>query len=109
MRMTMIGYGAFNYIVKASVEQVKWPVVGLALQKNYLSLYSSARKGGEPFVLGYADRLGDVDVSPTGVIRFRHADAINLDGLQRMIEDLDSGLTSHAVTLQYRHTQVQFG
>jgi hypothetical protein len=104
MRMTMIGYGAFHYAVKASAEPVQWPVIGLALQKNYLSLYCSARSGDDPFVLGYADQLGDVDLSATGVVRFRHAEAINFDGLHRIMEDLDNGLTSRTVTLEYRST-----
>ena len=34
MRMTMIGYGHFFYTVKTSPDLVRWPVVGLALQKN---------------------------------------------------------------------------
>lgn len=76
----------------------------LALQKNCLSLYCSARSGDDPFVIGYADQLGDIDLSSTGVIRFRCAEAINLDGLRRMMEDLDSGLTSGSVTLRYRST-----
>src|SRR5437588_45439 len=82
--MTMIGYGAFHYAVKASAEPIKWPVIGLALQKNYLSLYCSARVGQDPFVVGYADQLGDVDLSATGVLRFRDAEAISSDGLRRM-------------------------
>src|SRR5947208_10125914 len=104
MRMTMIGYGAFHYAVKASAEPIKWPVIGLALQKNYLSLYCSARVGQDPFVVGYADQLGDVDLSATGVLRFRDAEAISSDGLRRMAEDLDNVLAGRTVTLQYQTT-----
>ncbi|GAA1686670.1 DUF1801 domain-containing protein [Fodinicola feengrottensis] len=46
MSMTMIGYGQFHYTVKASPEPIDWPIVGLALQKNYLSLYLAPREDG---------------------------------------------------------------
>lgn len=38
MRFKMIGYGAFETIVKGGRVLV-WPRVGLALQKNYISVY----------------------------------------------------------------------
>lgn len=101
MRMTMIGYGDFMYTVKSSPEPIRWPVVGLALQKNYLSLYCSARDGERPFALDYADRLGKVDVSDKGVIRFKNAGDLNLDELRAMIGDLEAGLRAGRLSLRY--------
>jgi hypothetical protein len=49
MTMTMIGYGQYRYTVKSSLSPVTWPVLGIALQKNYLSFYSSAYDDGAPF------------------------------------------------------------
>jgi hypothetical protein len=40
MRMKLIGYGSFFYSVRSG-ERVKWPIIGLALQKNYISVYLS--------------------------------------------------------------------
>lgn len=104
MRMTLIGYGDFLYAVKASPEPVRWPIIGLALQKNYLSLYCSARDGERPFVLDYANRIGKVDVSDKGVIRFKSVEHLNLDGLRAMISDLETGLQTGQLNLRYGRT-----
>jgi hypothetical protein len=42
----MIGYGRYQYTVKSSPAPVSWPILGLALQKNYISLYNSANGDG---------------------------------------------------------------
>jgi len=49
MRMKMIGYGRFQYAIK-SVKTSPWPVIGVALQKNYISVYVAVRKNGRPLV-----------------------------------------------------------
>jgi hypothetical protein len=45
MRFKMIGYGKSFYHATAG-EQVEWPVVGVALQKNYISVYFAVTKRG---------------------------------------------------------------
>ena len=57
MRFKMIGYGPFHYTA-SSGETVAWPVIGVALQKNYISVYLAVTKDGAPILRGYADRLG---------------------------------------------------
>src|SRR3974390_507680 len=52
MRMKMIGYGRFRYPVKSG-QTVEWPVIGVALQKNYISVYVAVRKSGRPIVRSY--------------------------------------------------------
>lgn len=101
MRMIMIGYGRFFYQTKSSPERVKWPVVGLALQKNYLSLYCSVYKGGRSFVADYAASLGKVKVSQKGVINFVEADDLDCDSLHVMIHDLQTGLKMGRLNTQY--------
>ncbi len=59
MRMRMIGYGQFRYAVKSG-ETVEWPVIGVALQKNYISVYVAATKEGAPIVSGYSGQLGEL-------------------------------------------------
>jgi hypothetical protein len=47
--MTMIGYSQYRLTVKSSPAPVTWPVLGIALQKNYLSFYSRAYRDDSPF------------------------------------------------------------
>ena len=58
MRMKMIGYGKFRYAVKSG-GTVEWPVIGVALQKNYISIYIAITKADKPIVASYAGRLGE--------------------------------------------------
>ena len=57
MRMKMIGYGKFRYAIKSG-KTTEWPVIGVALQKSYISVYVAVTKGGAPIVPTYAGRLG---------------------------------------------------
>jgi hypothetical protein len=58
MRFKMMGYGKFHYLAQSG-HQVEWPVVGVALQKSYISVYLSVTKDGAPLVQSYAGRLGE--------------------------------------------------
>jgi len=55
--MRMIGYGSFRFANKSG-KTTLWPVIGVALQKNYISVYLSVAKQGSPVVDGYAGKLG---------------------------------------------------
>jgi hypothetical protein len=57
MRFKMIGYGKFHYTAGTG-EKVAWPVIGVALQKNYISVYLSVTKNGAPVLRAYAGKLG---------------------------------------------------
>jgi len=59
MRMKMIGYGKFRYAIKSG-KSTDWPVIGVALQKNYISVYVAVTRQGEPIVSRYAGRLGEL-------------------------------------------------
>ncbi len=59
MRMKMIGYGKFRYAIKSG-KTTSWPVVGVALQRNYISVYLSITKDGTPIAQSYAGRLGEL-------------------------------------------------
>jgi hypothetical protein len=58
MRMKMIGHGKFNYAVQSG-ERVSWPVIGLALQRHYISVYVSVTKDRLPIVRSYMGALGE--------------------------------------------------
>jgi hypothetical protein len=59
MRMKMIGYGRFQYAIKSG-KTTPWPVIGIALQKNYISLYLAVTRNGRPLVSCYAGKLGEL-------------------------------------------------
>ena len=42
MRIQMIGYGKFRYAIKSG-KTTEWPVIGVALQKNYISVHRGGR------------------------------------------------------------------
>jgi hypothetical protein len=98
MTMTMIGYGQFQYSVKSSPVPVTWPILGLALQKNYISLYNSATGDGPPFTCAYADRLGHARVSKKGVVTFSALHDVNLHALTEMITAIEAGLAAGQLT-----------
>jgi hypothetical protein len=99
MTMTKIGYGRYEYTVKKSATQITWPILGLALQKNYISLCTSASVDGEPFIRGYAGRLGRARVSSKGVVTFRGRSDLDLQGLAEMIAAIEDGLASGHVSV----------
>ena len=59
MRMKMIGYGKFRYAIKSG-KTIEWAVIGVALQKNYISVYMPLTKAGAPLVPAYEGKLGEL-------------------------------------------------
>ena len=59
MRFKMIGYGKSRYFAARCEKYVEWPAVGVALQKNYISVYLSIMKDGAPLLQSYAGKLGE--------------------------------------------------
>jgi hypothetical protein len=78
----IIGYGDLQQ-PRPNGEKVDWFMVGLAVQKNYISLYVSAVDNGQYLVKSYADRLGKVKVGSANVTFKRLAD-IDLGALREM-------------------------
>ena len=74
MSMAMIGYGQFQYTVKTSPALISWPILGLALQKNYISLYNSANADRPAFTRAYDGKLGRVRISARGVVTMASLD-----------------------------------
>lgn len=75
----IIGYGDFTY--ENSNKTVEWFKVGLAAQKNHLSVYVNAVEDGEYLSRTYGDRLGKVKVGAAS-IGFKDLSAIDLGELQ---------------------------
>jgi hypothetical protein len=79
----IIGYGDFMY--QNSSKIVEWFKVGLAAQKNHISLYVNAVEDGEYLPRTYGDRLGKVKVGAAS-IAFKDLSAIDLGELRAMLE-----------------------
>ncbi|HUG30062.1 MAG TPA: hypothetical protein VMQ65_06090 [Candidatus Limnocylindria bacterium] len=69
----IIGYGDLRQ-KDSKGDEVEWFVVGLAAQKNYLSLYVSVVDDGQYIVRRYCDRLGKVKCSSANVTFKRLSD-----------------------------------
>lgn len=80
----MLGYGSFPYL-NYKKEKITWPIIALANQKNYLSIYVCALEGGEYVVEKYKKDLGKVSVGKS-CIRFKKIEDVNLDTLARVID-----------------------
>jgi len=79
----IIGYGRYSY-TRPNGQAVEWFVVGLALQKNYISVYVSAVEGNEYLSEKYGHELGKVKVGKSSISFKRVAD-IDLDKLADLV------------------------
>ncbi len=79
----IIGYGAYRYKGRSGAEG-EWFKVGLAVQKNYLSLYVNAAEGGQSLAKLYAPRLGKVKAGSAN-LQFKRAADVDLDVLRELV------------------------
>jgi hypothetical protein len=87
MRFKMIGYGKSHYLAKSG-QRVEWPVVGVALQKSYISVYLSIAKDGAPLVDSYAGRLGEFRIGRNN-FSFVRFDDLNLATVSALLGEAD--------------------
>ncbi len=80
----IIGYGEFRY-TNSSGKTVEWFMVGLAAQKNYLSMYVNAVDDDGYVLAQYKDRLGKVKVGSAS-ISFKEVDDVNIDVLMELVD-----------------------
>ena len=80
----IIGYGDYSY-KRSGSKNVEWFIVGLAAQKNYISVYVNAVEDGQYLTETYADRLGKAKVGKSS-ISFRSIDDIDLDVLLDLVK-----------------------
>lgn len=79
----IIGYGAYRYKGRSGAEG-EWFKVGLAAQKNYLSLYVNAADDGQYLGKVYAPRLGKVKAGSAN-LQFKRASDVDLEVLGEMV------------------------
>lgn len=82
----MLGYGEFRYVDKRSKEVKSWPIIALASQKNYISLYVCAVDGQQYMAEKYKDDLGKVNVGRS-CIRFKKLEDLQLDAVKKLLRE----------------------
>lgn len=80
----MLGYGVFHYKTKSGREG-DWPVISLASQKNYISVYVCSVANGKYVAELHKDKLGKVSVGKS-CIRFKKLEDVNLEELQKVLQ-----------------------
>jgi hypothetical protein len=81
---TIIGYGDWKYR-RSDKKTVDWFKVGLAVQKNYISLYINAVEDGRYVAKKYADKLGKVKVGSSS-ISFKKLAEVNSSVLKKLLK-----------------------
>src|SRR5205085_11601235 len=94
MRMKMIGYGKFQYAIKSG-KTSPWPVIGVALQKNYISVYMAVTKDKQPLVKRYAGTLGELR-SGDNNFSFETFDELDAAQLSKLFKEAGSIFTADA-------------
>lgn len=86
MRMKMIGYGKFRYAIKSG-KSTPWPVIGVALQKNYISVYVAVTRNGAAIVRAYAGKLGELRAGGNN-FSFERFDDLNAPALSSLFAEV---------------------
>ncbi|MEX1997820.1 MAG: DUF1801 domain-containing protein [Candidatus Andersenbacteria bacterium] len=79
----MPGYGSFKY-TNSKKDVLDWPIIALASQKNYISVYVCAVEDGEYIAEKFKEELGKVSVGKS-CIRFKKLEDLNLKTLKTII------------------------
>ena len=80
----MIGYGSFYY-PDSKKQKKDWPIIALANQKNYITIYVCTIVGDKAAAEKYKKELGKLTKSIT-CIRFKKIEEINLDTLKIILK-----------------------
>lgn len=83
----MIGYGSFEY-QNYKKERLSWPVIALANQKQYISVYLCAVAEGGYIAEKYKDELGNVRVGKS-CISFKKISDLNLGIFEKVLKEAE--------------------
>lgn len=81
----MLGYGSFPYTSSYNKKEIMWPLVALANQKAYVSIYVCSVVDKKYLAETYAKELGKVNVGKS-CIRFKKLEDVNLPVLKKVIQ-----------------------
>lgn len=82
---SIIGYGDYQY-ERSGKDIVQWFVVGLAAQKNHLSLYVNAADDTGYLVARYGGKLGRAKVG-SAVVSFKSVSDLQLDAVRELVAE----------------------
>ena len=85
MRFGMLGYGNYHYKYKSGREG-DWPIIALARQKNYISLYACMSDGQQYVAEKFKKDLPNANIGKS-CIRFNKLDNIDLKILKRILQE----------------------
>ena len=80
----MIGYGSFYYL-DSKKQKRDWPIISLANQKNYISIYVCTIVEDKAVAEKYKKELGKLSKGVT-CIRFKKIEEINLETLKTVLK-----------------------
>ncbi len=80
----MLGYGVFKYS-NYKKEIIDWPLIALAAQKNYISLYVCAVDTKGYIAEQHKSTLGKVSVGKS-CIRFKRLEDVNITELKKVLK-----------------------
>ena len=86
-----LGYKLLDYKTKSapkSSSPIKWPLVAIAAQKNYIAIYICAVQNNKYLTENYYDKLGKVNCGKS-CIRFKKFDDLNQYELANLLKDAD--------------------
>lgn len=81
----MLGYGAFPY-KNHKKETIEWPIIALANQKQYISVYVASSTDGKYVAEKYQSELGKVKVGRSS-ISFKKLEDVNLPVLKKVLKE----------------------
>ncbi|MDO9087572.1 MAG: hypothetical protein Q7U53_15295 [Anaerolineaceae bacterium] len=87
----IIGYGDLTQ-TQSRGKIIEWFMVGLALQKNYISIYVNAVEDGQYVAEKYRSKLGKVKVGKAS-ISFKNLNDLDIDTLQNVVSIARDQLT----------------
>lgn len=79
----MIGYGTYHYKSKSGSEG-DWFIIGLASQKNYISVHICAAEGALYIAEKHKDEFPKADIGKS-CIRFKKTEDIDLNALKKIL------------------------
>lgn len=86
----ILGYGDYSY-TDSRGKTVEWFMVGLAVQKDHISVYVNAADPDGYLVKKHADRLGKVKVG-SAAVGFKRLENVDLDELMAIVEEANRRL-----------------
>jgi hypothetical protein len=79
----IVGYGVIDYRNRSG-DDVEWFMVGLALQKNHISVYVNAVEDGQYLLRRYEGKLGKAKLGSAS-IAFSSIDDVDLENLMELV------------------------